>query len=115
MANAVVILQSDPARARRLAAGMKAVADKVMTVRSLAELRRIVTSSPIRAAVLDMDMLTVQDITSLRRQLGIQVVCTHHAPDDAMWTAVLGAGALDCCFDGDAPSICRAIKLSPAA
>ncbi len=115
MANAVVILQSDPARARHLAAGVKAVADKVMTVKSMAELRRVATNSPIRAAVLDMDLLTLQDITSLRRQLGIQVVCTHHAPDDAMWTAVLAAGAIDCCFDGDAPSICRALKLSTAA
>ena len=115
MANAVLILQSDPARARRLAAGMKAVADRVLTVQSVAELKRIATNSPIRAAVLDMDLLSVQDITSLRRQLGIEVVCTHHAPDDAMWTAVLEAGAIDFCFDDDAPSICRAIKLSMAA
>ena len=115
MANAVVILQSDPARARRLAAGMKAVADRVLTVQSMAELKRVATNSSIRAAVLDLELLTLQDITSLHRQLGIEVVCTHHAPDDAMWTAVLEAGAIDCCFDGDAPGICRAIKLSTAA
>jgi hypothetical protein len=116
MAKAIVILQNDPMRAKGLAAGMKkSVAERVLTVQSLGEFKRIASRSLIRVGVLDLDLVTLQEIAGLRRQLGIEIVCTHHAPDDAMWTAALDAGALDCCFVGDAPGICRAIKQSIAA
>lgn len=115
MANAIVILQNDSLRAERLLAMMKLVSPSVRTVQSVAELKKLAARSPIRVGVLDLDLVTLQDITGLRRQYGFEIVCTHHAPDDAMWTAALGAGALDCCFVGDAPGICRAIKLSTAA
>jgi len=59
--------------------------------------------------VLDLNLVTLQGITGLRCQYGFEIVCTHHAPDDAIWTAALGDGALDCCVVGDAPGICRAI------
>jgi len=115
MVNAIVILQNDPARAERLAASMKSVSASVRTVQSIAELRKLASRSSIRVGVLDLDMVTLQEITGLRQQLGIEVVCTHRAPDDAMWSAALAAGALDCCFVGDASGICRAIKQSMAA
>jgi hypothetical protein len=115
MANAIVILQNDPARAERLLATMKSVSSNVRTVQSVAELKKLAARSSIRVGVLDLGLVPLQEISGLRRQYGFEIVCTHHAPDDAMWTAALGAGALDCCFVGDAPGICRAIKLSMAA
>jgi hypothetical protein len=115
MANAIVILQNDPAWAARLLALMKLVSPTVRTVQSVAELKKLAARFPIRVGVLDLDLVPLQDISGLRRQYGLEIVCTHHAPDDAMWTAALGAGALDCCFVGDASGICRAIKLSMAA
>jgi len=65
--------------------------------------------------VLDLVLVTLQEIAELRRQFGIEIVCTHHAPEEEMWTAALGAGALDCCFVDDAAGICRAIRQSMAA
>lgn len=115
MANNIVILQNDPARARTLEASVKSVSPAVFTVRSIAELRRLAAQSLIRVGVLDLDLVTFQEIARLRKQLGIEIVCTHHSPDDSMWTEALGAGAFDCCFDEDAPSICRAVQKSMAA
>jgi hypothetical protein len=115
MANNIVILQHDPTRAKNLMACVKSVSEDVVTVRSLAELRKLATKSSIRVGVLDLDVVTFPEIARLRRQLGIEIVCTHHSPDDVMWTEALGAGAFDCCYDEDASSICRAIQQSMAA
>ena len=115
MANAIVILQNDPARAERLLATMKSVSSSVQTVQSVAELKQLAARSSVRVGILDLDLVSPREVAGLRRQYGFEIVCTHHAPDDAMWTAALGAGALDCCFVGDASGICRAIKLSMAA
>jgi hypothetical protein len=41
MANAIVILQHDPARAERLLATMKSVSSSVRTVHSVAELKKL--------------------------------------------------------------------------
>jgi hypothetical protein len=115
MASAIVILQRDPVRAERLAAAMKSVSSSVKTVTSVAELHKFATRSTIGIAVLDLDVVTLPEIAHLRQQLGMEIVGTHHAPDDAMWSAALGAGATDCCFVGDAPGICRAIQKRMAA
>ena len=115
MANNIVILQNDPARASKLAASLKPLASGVLLVGSVAELHRVASKSRIRLGILDLDLVSFQDVASLRKQLAIEIVCTHHAPDDAMWTEALSAGALDCCCDQDAPSICRAIQQSMAA
>jgi hypothetical protein len=113
--HAVVILQNDPARARDLVSKVRPVSDAVFVVESLPELQTLVSQFPIQIGVLDLVMVTFQEIVWLRRQLGIEIVCTHHTPDDAMWTEALEAGALDCCFDDDGPAICRAIRQTSAA
>jgi DNA-binding NtrC family response regulator len=115
MAGAIVILQHDPVRAEGLAAAMKSVSSSVKTVTSVLELRKFAARATIGIGVLDLELVTLPEITHLRQQLGMEIVCTHHAPDDAMWSAALGAGATDCCFVGDAPGICRAIQKSMAA
>jgi len=115
IANNIVILQNDPARARILEASVKSLSSAVFTVRSIAELRKLAAQSLLRVGVLDLDLVTYQDIARLRTQLGMEIVCTHHSPDDTMWRESLGAGAFDCCYDEDAPSICQAIQKSIAA
>jgi hypothetical protein len=115
LANNIVILQNDPARASNLEASLRPLTAGVFTVRSLAELHKLASKSLIHVGILDLDLVSFQDVTALHQQLGIEIVCTHHAPDDGMWTQALGAGALDCCCDQDALSICRAIRQSMAA
>jgi hypothetical protein len=115
MAHNIVILQNNPARAKNLMASVQSVSGSVFHVQSLAELRKLALKSSIRVGILDLEVVTFPEIARLRQQLGIEIVCTHHAPDDAMWTKALGAGAFDCCCDEDVPSICRAIQQSMAA
>ena len=115
MHNAIVILQNDPARAENLVAKVRAVSEAVFIVQSLVELQTLASQFPIQIGVLDLGLITFQEIVRLRHQLGMEVVCTHHTPDDVMWTDALDAGALDCCFDDDGPAICRAIQQTSTA
>ena len=115
MANNIVILQNDPARARNLEASVRPLSAGVFTVRSIAELRKVVSTSRVQVGILDLDIVSFGDVATLHKQFGMEIVCTHRAPDDSMWTQALGAGAFDCCCDQDAPSICQAIQKSMAA
>ena len=115
MHNAIVILQNDPARAQNLVSKVRSVSEAVFIARSLPELHKLASQFPIQIGVLDLDLITFQEIIGLRRQLGMEIVCIHHTPDEVMWTAALDAGALDCCFDDDGPAICRAIQRTSAA
>ena len=115
MHNAIVILQANPTRAENLASSSKSVSQAVFIVQSLPELQALVAQFPISVGVVDLGVVTVQEVVRLRHQLGMEIVCTHHTPDDVMWTAALNAGAIDCCFDDDVPAICRAIQQSSAA
>jgi hypothetical protein len=115
MHNAIVILQSNPTRAQNLASSSKSVSETVFIVQSLPELRALVAQFPISIGVVDLGLVTVEEVVRLRHQLGMQIVCTHHTPDDTMWTQAMDAGAIDCCFDDDVPAICRAIQQTPAS
>ncbi len=115
MHNAIVVLQNDSARAQNLVSKVKSVSETVFIVQSLPELQTLASQFPIQVGVLDLGLVTLQEIARLRRQLSMEIVCTHHTPDDVMWTEALDAGALDCCFDDDGPAICRAIQQTSTA
>jgi hypothetical protein len=112
MRNAIVILQNDPARAENVVPLVSSVSEAVFIARSLLELQTLAAQFPIEIGVLDLGLVTFQEIVRLHRQLGMKIVCTHRTPDELMWTEALDAGALDCCFDDDGPAICRAILQS---
>jgi len=114
MHNAIVILQANPTRAENLASSSKSVSQAVFIVQSLPELQALVAQFPISIGVVDLGLVTVQEVVGLRNH-GMEIVCTHHTPDDVMWTAALNAGAIDCCFDDDVPAICRALQQTAAA
>jgi len=113
--NAIVILHEDPMRAEKLVSKVKAVSEIVFTVQSAPELQTLASQFRIQIGVLDLALVTFQEIVRLRRQLGLEIVCTHRTPDEFMWIEALDAGALDCCLDDDGSAICRAIEqTSPA-
>jgi len=114
MPNSLVILHKDPAHVACLLPYVKSVSDTVFAVHSLSELRNLLSQYSIQTAVLDLAMVSSEEIVGLQKR-GMQIVCTHHFADDSMWAEALAAGALDCCFDDDAPAICRAIQQSAAA
>ena len=113
MRGAIVILQRDPSRAENLVSTVGPVSEAVFIVQSLAELHRLASQFPIEIGVLDLGLVSFHEIARLRCQLGMEIICTHHTPDDVMWAAALDAGALDCCFDDDGPAIWRAIRQTP--
>jgi hypothetical protein len=114
MHNAIVVLQPDAAHAENLGSSFKSVSEAVFVVQSLLELQALVAQFPISIGVVDLGLVTVQEVVGLRNH-GMQIVCTHRTPDDVMWTEAMDAGALDCCFDDDVPAICRALQQTPAA
>lgn len=115
MHNTIVILQNHSARAENLVAKVKSVSEAVFIVQSLPELQTLAAQFPIQIGVLDLGLISFEEIARLRRQLSMEIVCTHHTPDNVMWTEALDAGALDCCFDDDGPAICRAIQQTSTA
>jgi hypothetical protein len=116
MHNAIVVLQTDPARTENLVSWFKSVTEAVFIVQPLPGLQALASQFPIPIGVLDLKLVTYQEIAHVRHhQLGMEIVCTHHTPDDVMWTEAMDAGAIDCCFDDDGPAICRAIHQTSAA
>jgi hypothetical protein len=109
MHNAIVVLQPDPTHAENLGSSFKSVSEAVFVVQSLLELQALVAQFPISIGVVDLGLVTVEEVVGLRNH-GMQIVCTHRTPDDTMWTEAMDAGALDCCFNDDVPAICRAIQ-----
>lgn len=110
MHSAGVILQKDPARAEILVSEVKSVCDLVLIAQSAHEIQTLASQFPIQIAVVDLGLVSLQEVSRLRGQLGMEIVCTHHTPDEDMWTGALEAGAHDCCFDDDGPAICRGIR-----
>jgi hypothetical protein len=109
MPKAVVILQDDPARAQNLASQIRSISDVVFVAQSLAEFQTIASQFPIPIGVLDLGLVSFEEIVHLRLHLGMEIVCTHRTPDEVMWTEAMDAGALDCCFNDDGQAICGAI------
>jgi hypothetical protein len=115
MRNAIVILQNDPTHAENLSSSFKSVSEAVFVVQSLPELQTLLSQLSIPVGVLDLGLVTVQEVLRLRHQLGMEIVCTHRTPDDTMWTEAMDAGAIDCCFNDDVPAIFRALQQTSAA
>jgi hypothetical protein len=115
MNSAVAILQNDPARAKFLASEINSVAESVLSAGSLPEFLTLVSEFSVQVGVVDLGLISFEEIVRLRHHRGIEIICTHHTPDDVMWSGALDAGALDCCFDDDGRSICRAILQSRMA
>jgi hypothetical protein len=114
MHNAIVILQGNSAHAENLAASSKSISQAAFIVHTLPDLLTLVAQFPISIGVVDLGLVTIQEVVRLRTQLGMEIICTHHTPDDEMWTRAMDAGAIDCCFDDDVPAICRAIQQTAA-
>jgi hypothetical protein len=115
MQSAVLVLNADAARAQALVCELKTVSANALVVRSLQELQQVAAELGIRLGVVDLDVVTLQEIAALQGRLSMEIVCTHHTADESMWADVMNAGALDCCYDDDVAAICRALTHAKAA
>lgn len=107
----IVIAQNDPEIALGLANDLHAHFARVAVASSASELRTLLTRHQARVAVLDLELLDLQEIADLTScYAGLAIVCTHRSPDERMWTNSLRAGAVELCLPRDLRSILRACR-----
>jgi hypothetical protein len=76
------------------------------TVHAAAEIREMVPRLRAQLAVVDLEMISFQELADLCREFpATAFVCIHRLADDAMWAQSLAAGAADCCSTADLPWI----------
>jgi DNA-binding response OmpR family regulator len=105
----VVIAQNNPAIALGLADDLHAQFVRVAIAESAVELPAILARHEARMAVLDLELVDLEEVNRLARTFSdLAIVCTHRSPDERMWMAALNAGAVEFCHPQDVRSILRA-------
>lgn len=105
----VVLLQSDSQLAQVLVNSLCGSFHSVHAVRSLGELRNNIAKHRAKVAVVDIEAAPLSEVAKLSHDFpGVPIVCTHRLADEEMWTAALGAGAVDVCPSTDTKAILSA-------
>jgi DNA-binding NtrC family response regulator len=107
----VVIAQNDPDVAMGLANDLHAHFARVAVADSAVELRTMLLRHEARVAVLDLEMMSLDQVRQLARNfVELTIICTHRSPDERMWMDALKAGAVEFCHPLDLRSILRAAR-----
>jgi DNA-binding NarL/FixJ family response regulator len=107
----VVLLQSDPGTVQSLIAPLGNCFRSVREARSFGDVRDSVAKHNAELVILDIELASLPDVARLCRDFPeVCIVCNHRLADEAMWTAVLSAGAADCCASSDPRSIVEAAR-----
>jgi DNA-binding NarL/FixJ family response regulator len=105
----VVIAQSDPRTAQGIAEDLHAHFAKVAVAQSAVELRDLLLHHEARIAVLDLEIINLEEVRKLADAFDdLAIICTHRSPDERLWMAALNAGAIEFCHPLDLHSILRA-------
>jgi DNA-binding response OmpR family regulator len=109
----IVIAQRDPAIAQGLANELQAHVARVDVTESATELRTMLLRNEARVAVLDLEIVNLEEVCRLASiHDDLTIVCTHRSPDERMWMAALNAGAVEFCHPRDVRSILRALRMT---
>jgi|SwirhisoilCB3_FD_contig_101_276930_length_1016_multi_3_in_0_out_0_2 hypothetical protein len=109
----VVIAQPDLGTASQLAATLRKRFRTVSVTQSKENVRAEILHSRATLAVVDLELIPLPEVEELCHELrNVRIVCTHRLADETLWTAVLGAGAEDCCSANDIPGIVSAAERS---
>jgi DNA-binding NarL/FixJ family response regulator len=107
----VVVAQNDPNTAQVLSSDLHAHFARIDVVKSASELRTLLLRHDARLAVLDLEMISIEEVRQLASTFcDLSIVCTHRSPDERMWMTALGAGAVEFCHPEDIRSILRASR-----
>jgi DNA-binding NarL/FixJ family response regulator len=107
----VVIAQGDCVLAERLAIALHPHFRNVAIARDAEELRRNTARNRAELAVIDLELVTLEELTAFCKEFpSVVVVCTHRVPDEKMWMQILNAGAVDCCHTFDVRVIVEAAR-----
>ncbi len=106
----IVLAENDSSIARLLAVSLGTHFRSVKTVHTVDELMSAIPRMRADAIVVDLETVSLADVSRLLQEFHLPVVCTHRIPDDELWTAAMDAGALDVCGRLDVDAIVRAIS-----
>ena len=107
----IVIAQHDQTIAQRVANELQAHFTRVAVTGDVMELRTMLQRHEVRVAVLDLELVNLDEVQQLASSLGgLTIVCTHRSPNEHMWMAALNAGADEFCHSQDVRSILRASR-----
>ena len=110
----VVIAQRDPGTVLGLAKDLHAHFARVAVAHNAGELREMLQHHDARVAVLDLEMVNIEEVQKLSALYGdLVIVCTHRSPDEQMWMSALNAGAVEFCHPHDLRSILHASRMTP--
>ena len=105
----VVLAHHDAVTAERLAASLGKQFRNLLVSKSSEEVRSTVARFRAPFAIVDLELLGMDELRQLCRQFpGTAFVCIHRLADDKMWTEALAAGAVDCCSSSDLHGILEA-------
>jgi hypothetical protein len=106
----VVIAQNDSTIAQALADSFHLHCARVIVAENAPRLRTLLLRHPeVRLAVIDLDLVNPKEVRQLASSFcNLTILCTHPAPYDQMWVAVLDAGAVEFCHPDDIRSILQA-------
>ncbi len=115
MGFSVVVLESDPRVAQRLAGKLSSHFHAVHLTHSGDELRERVAKNHPEVVVLDMEYSRLTDVRSLHNDFpALPIVCTHRIPDEQLWIDALDAGASDVCRADEVQNVLTSVLRSVA-
>ena len=110
----VVVAHADSTAAQQLTNNLRAHFRKVALATDHSELRDAIGRNRANLAIVDLDMVPVEQVKDICAEFGATaVVCVHRAPDYEMWNSAMNAGALECCHPTDIPAILNAMRSRP--
>ncbi len=108
----VVVAHSDRAAAEQISNDLSAYFRRVCVAKSAQEVPDAIARNHAQLAVLDLEMVTAEDVKEIAKQFtGTAVVCVHRVPDEEKWMTAVSAGAVDCCHPTDLKAILNALRL----
>ncbi len=106
----VFIAQADPKLGREFAAKLQVHFRDIQVLKALPELRNTLAQTKPYALIVDLEMISFDELREICRSCPQTIVIsTHRLADEAMWVASLAAGAADCCAATDHLGLMRAI------
>jgi DNA-binding NtrC family response regulator len=110
----VVVAHSDSVATQQLTNSLRVHFRRIAVASDAAELRQAIERNRAQMAIVDLDMISIEEVKELCADFASTgIVCVHRVPDYEMWNAATGAGALECCHPSDIPSILNAMRARP--
>jgi DNA-binding NarL/FixJ family response regulator len=107
--SSAVILQGNSEAAQCLKTLLQHPFRSVNVATSISDLRNFISKHRAEVVVIDIETASIIDVQQLCQEFPkLRVVCTHRIADEAMWMAVLEAGAADLCPSTDSRGILSA-------